>query len=265
MIKGLYISALGMNTETQRMDAISNNIANVNTTGYKRDLTVSRSFAEELTQRLNAKDKALAQNTFFIQADSVGKWSPGLFLDDVYTDFAGGSLQQTGAPLNLAVTGGGFFSVSARDADGNAKEMYTRDGSFTLGPDGALMTLEGHAVLGANGAVTLPAGNVTVDAGGRVYANGSYVDTLKMTDFEDYHTLRKAGDNLFDTTEGSVAANFEGAVTQGSLEASNVNSVREMTDMIAVSRAYEANSRLVTIHDTELGRAVNDIGRKSAQ
>ncbi|MCL2351556.1 MAG: flagellar basal-body rod protein FlgF [Firmicutes bacterium] len=264
MIKGLYTSALGMTTEMQRMDVIANNIANVNTTGYKRDLAVTRSFAEELTQRLGEAEPEAYRITSFILAGTspVGRWSPGLFVDDVYTDFSDGSPQKTGAPLDLAISGGGFFRVSATDAGGNTREMYTRDGAFALSADGVLVTSEGYAVAGRNGAITIPPGNITVDASGGIYSNGVYVDTLYMADFEDYHTLRKTGDNLCEATGDSAPAAFGGAVSQGFLEASNVNSVREMVDMIAASRAYEANSRLVSLHDTELGRAVNDIARK---
>jgi len=240
------------------MDVVANNIANVNTTSYKKDITVTRSFAEELTRRLDDPSTAAGTWTYYIHDLPVGKWSTGLFVDDVHTDFSSGSLQATNAPLDLAISGNGFFAVLT--ADGN--EMYTRDGSFTLAPDGTLMTAEGNRVLGRDGSVVIHNGNIVIDNYGRIYSNSEYVDSLRTVDFEDYQTLRKQGDNLYKTTEDSNVIAFRGGVIQGYLENSNVNAVREMVDMINVSRLYEANQRMVSIHDQTLGKAVTEIGRK---
>jgi flagellar basal-body rod protein FlgG len=192
----------------------------------------------------------------------IGYVSQGVFVDDIYTDFSSGGLKETGSPLDIAITGSGFFCVSKTDSDGQSTEQYTRDGSFTLGPDGLLMTKDGSSVLGANGAIHIPNGNLAVDETGRIYANGTFVDTLKLTDFTDTHGLRKQADNQFSATDSAQQADFSGTIQPGFLEDSNVSVVREMVDMVRVSRLYDTNQRMIQVHDTMLNHAVNDIGRK---
>ena len=256
MIKGLYTSALGMATQMQKMDVVSNNIANADTTGYKRDMVVTRSFSEELMRRLD--DPADIPHDV-----GIGRVSQGVFVDDVWTDFTNGSLRNVGGPLNLALEGDGFFTVQATGQDGNIVERYTRQGSFTRAADGSLVTQEGYKVLGENGPVTLPPnGSIAIDDYGRVTVDDEYIDTLKLTSFTDNSSLRKVGGNLLETTGQSQSQAYNGTVRQGFLENSNVNSVREMVDMITVSRTYEANSRLISLFDSTLARTVNDIARK---
>ncbi len=253
MLRGLYTAGIGMMTQMKRMDVVSGNIANVNTTGYKKDNVVTRTFSEELTKQfeyLNSKE-----------VKSVGKFSTGLFVDDVYTDFTSGGVKVTEGPLDLALSGDGFFVVRVKGDDGKNTEMYTRDGSFTLGSDNTLLTKEGNTVLGQNGPIKIPNGVITIEENGRVMSNGTYVDTLRMTNFEDLHTLRKTKDNLYTTTESKQKA-FTGKVVQGALEASNVNPVREMVDMITISRNYDANQRVISAYDASLNRSVNDVGRR---
>lgn len=256
MVRGLYTSALGMRTQMQKMDVVANNIANVNTTGYKKDMVVSRAFTEELMKRLDDPGESFRHDV------PVGKVSQGVFVDDVYTNFTNGSLYVTGGSLDLGITGSGFFAVNVQDNNGNATEMYTRDGAFTLASDGTLMTKEGNRVVGTSGDIVIPNGTIDIDAAGTVTANGVYVDTIKMTDFDDLHTLRKYGDNLYTTTAESTATAFQGALEQGVLENSNVNTVKEMVDIITVSRSYETNQRLILVHDTVMNRSVNDIARR---
>ncbi len=251
MVRGLYTSALGMITNMNRMDIVANNIANADTTGYKTDKVASKSFSEELMKRVNDPGARLFKDS------PVGKMSLGVFVDDIYTDFSNGSLRQTNGPLDVAMSGQGFFCVMV-----DGQERYTRDGSFKLTPDGTLVTDDGGRVQGLNGDIILPYGNVNIDETGRITVNGAYVDTLKTTDFTDTHTLRKAGTNYYTSTGGEQQA-YGGQIMQGFLENSNVNSVREMVDLIAISRAYETNSRMVTVVDSTLQRAVNDIaGRR---
>jgi len=257
MVRGLYTSALGMISQMQRMDVVTNNIANVDTTGYKKDQTVSQSFTEVLMKRLNDPGPRL-----FAGVPNTGKMSLGVFVDDVYTDFSSGSLRRTDSSLDLAVIGQGFFCVMSTAANGELKELYSRDGAFGILPDGLLVTKDGGVVQGLNGAVYLPNGIINIDGGGRIYSNDVYIDTLKMVNFEDLHMLRKLKDNYY-TTEGEPAfAPYSGQIAQGFIENSNVSTVREMVELITLNRAYEANSRMITIHDQTLGRAVGEIARK---
>jgi flagellar basal-body rod protein FlgG len=240
-----------MITQMQRMDVVTNNIANTDTTGYKKDQVASQSFTDELARRLNDPGLRLFQNR------GVGPMGQGVFIDDVYTDFSTGSLRQTGGSLDIAINGHGFFCV-----DVNGEELYTRDGSFVLRADGALITKDGGLVQGQNGMINLPNGSITIDETGRIIVGDQYVDTLRVTAFTDNHTLRKLHDNYYRTIGSSQMAPFTGLLTQGFLENSNVNSVKEMVEMIALSRAYETNARMISIHDQTMNRAVNDIARR---
>ena len=252
MLRGLYTSAIGMTTQMNRMDVLANNIANVDTTGFKRDTVVTRSFSDELMARINDR-------TDIAGARIIGTIRPGVFVDDIFTDFSSGSLQMTYGTFDLAISGRGFFVVEDFERNGNRIERFTRDGSLTLNADGVLVTKDGRSILGERGAITIPPGDVIIGDRGDISVNGEYIDTLRMVNFEDPHTLRNHGHNLFNSTDRSVITAFEGTVMQGALERSNVNSVREMIELITVTRTYEANQRMVTIHDNILGRAVNDI------
>ena len=255
MIRGLYTSALGMTTQMNKMDVVANNIANMDTTGFKKDKVVTRSFTEELMKRLGDQSDIL-------RTVPVGGMSMGLFVDDIYTDFRNGSLRSTGAPLNLAIVGEGFFVIMAENANGVMEEKYSRDGSFTLDAGRVLMTKLGQRVMGLNGEIMIPDGEIAINSNGEIYSDDEYIDTLRLQSFSDLHSLRKYKDNLYNITEQSQPIPFAGIIEQGFVENSNANSVNEMLDMITTARLYDANQRMITAHDTILQRVSNDIGRK---
>jgi flagellar basal-body rod protein FlgG len=240
-----------MITQMNRMDVVANNIANVDTTGYKRDQVASKSFTEEMMKRIHDPGLRLFKDY------PVGRVSQGVYVDDIYTDFSTGPMRQTGGSLDVALNGQGFFCVSV-----NGEELYTRDGTFVLYPDGTLATKDGGHVLGNNGDITLPNGIINIDESGRIFVSGEYIDTIRTIDITDKHTLRAFKDNYYRTTPESETAAYTGSVVQGFLENSNVSSVKEMVEMITLNRIYEANSRLIAVHDQTLGRAVNDIARR---
>ncbi len=264
MIRGLYTSALGMTTQMSKMDVVTNNIANVNTVGYKKDTVVTRAFEEELMYRLNDKYSEKSTSTIMNKVPRVGDVSQGVFVDQIFTNFANGSTITTKGDLDFALVGDGFFAVRTANQNGDEIERYTRDGSFALAPDGTLITKDGNPVLGENGNIVLPNGKVAISPEGDIYVNEQLIDRLRLVSFEDNTTLRKFGNNLYDANEatGAVLAGFNGMVLQGELENSNVNAVKEMVDVITVSRTYEANQRMISIHDMILGKTVNDVGRK---
>lgn len=257
MIRGLYTSAVGMTTQMKRMDVVTNNIANVDTTGFKKDTVVTQSFSEKMMSRLN-DPKYSKLNA----SEKIGVVSLGVFVDNVFTDFSSGSLKKTNADLDIAISGDGFFAISSKNINGQTTEKYSRDGSFTISNTGVLITKSGDPVLGEKGPITIQNGKVSIDENGNVYANDELINKLKLVDFSDKTTLRKTGENLYETTKDSKMTKFNATVQQGFLESSNVNSVKEMVDMISVSRIYEANQRMIGIHDTILGKAVNEVGRK---
>lgn len=259
MIRALYTSAVGMTTQMKRMDVLSNNIANVNTTGYKKDITVTSAFDDALAKRTHdLENKALLMNP----ARSIGDITYGVYVNEVYTDFSQGNIKTTHGTYDLAIGGSGFFVVSKPDANGNAMERYTRDGSFTVDAAGYLVTKDGGRVQGQNGDITLPNGTVTIEQNGEIYVDGELQATLKVTDFEDLKTLRKQEDNYLVRTNDTVDKAFAGQILQGSLETSNVNTVKEMVDLITVNRIYEANQKVITTLDQQLQRSAQEIGRK---
>lgn len=257
MVRGLYTSATGMLAQQKRMDVITNNIANADTTGFKKDGVVSRSFDEEVTRRINDKTQLEGASL----SRKIGDMSLGTYVDEVYTDFSQSGFKQTNGNLDVALNGSGFFAINVTNKNGETTEKYTKDGCFTLGNEGKLMTLEGNIVLGENGPITLPLGTVNIEETGDIYVNGQRIDKLKIVDFENKETLKKFGDSLIETTEQTTPKDFLGSVSQGFLETSNVDSVKEMVNMITVMRAYEMNQKMVQIHDQTLSKAVNEIGK----
>ncbi|WP_317366670.1 flagellar basal-body rod protein FlgF [uncultured Tyzzerella sp.] len=256
MNRGLYTSAIGMMTQMNNLDVITNNIANVDNTGFKKDMNVVQSFSEELMKRFNDPEESLVKVD-----NNIGSVSLGNFVAEVNTDFSTGSMKKTGGTYDLAINGDGFFAIETMD-NGNIVEKYTRDGSFTVNSNNELMTKEGNYVLGENGRIVIPNGKITISENGNIYSNNEFVDKLKIVDFENKETLRKYGDNLYNKIDESVEKPFTGTILQSQIEMSNVNAVQEMVKMIAVSRAYELNQKMVQSHDAILGRAVNDIAKK---
>jgi len=262
MLRGLYTSALGMTTQMQRMDVVSNNIANVNTVGFKRDAVAAQAFSDRLGHRL---DDPAVQGVLRLlgRTSPVGHLTQGVFIDEVFTDFAVGGLRETGSPLDVALTDPGFFVFTVLNFDGSEQEKFSRDGAFTLASDGTLITMDGSRVQGQGGdSINVPVGIVTIDDGGRIFSNEVYVDTIRMVNFSNPESLRKTRGSYWVTTDESEMIEYTGRIEQGFLESSNVQVVREMVELIALSRAYEANARMVQIHDETLGRAVNEIARR---
>ena len=254
MIRGLYTSGWSMLANSRKMDVITNNLANVNTNAYKKDGVVFESFPELLTQRIKDTDGNAA----------IGNMSLGNDVGEIFTYNNAGQFQKTSNNLDFALsdTGNGvsYFAVGVAQANGNTQEFYTRDGAFTLDSSGRLVNKDGNLVLGQNGAITLSGEDFSVTSDGKVYQGANLVDTLKVVTFTNPETLRKVGNNLMSTTAQSTQAPFTGEIKQGYIEQSNVNVVKEMVDMISVSRAYEANQKALQAQDGTLEKAVNEIG-----
>lgn len=257
MLRGLYTSALGMTSQMNRMDVVSNNLANVNTTGYKKDTAVTTTFADVLAKRTHD-----IEDMGWVTPRDVGGITYGPFVNEVYTDFEQGAFETTGNEFDIGLSGSGYFVVSKTDRGGNTQELMTRDGAFTRTAEGYLVTKDGGRVQGQNGDILLANGIVTIEPNGDILVNSEYVDKLRTVDFEDHTTLRKTGDNYLMRTDKSVEKDCEAATLQGVLELSNVNTVEEMVEMITVNRAYEANQKAIQTIDNVLQRSVQEIGRK---
>ncbi len=257
MNRGLYTSAIGMMTQMNNMDIVTNNIANVDNTAFKKDISVVQSFSEEFMKIFDDETRGLIKRD-----NTIGKVSLGNFITEISTDFSTGSMKKTEGTYDLGIDGEGFFTIEVLNENGSISEKYTRDGSFTVNNNNELVTKEGHYVLGENGKIVIPNGKVTISEKGSIYSNGEFVDKLKLVDFENKETLRKYGDNLYDKIDETKEKPFESNILQNHIETSNVNVVDEMVKMINVARIYELNQKMIQSHDTILGKAVNEIAKK---
>ncbi len=257
MIRGLYTSAWSMLALQKKMDVVSNNMANVNTSGYKKDTLVLESFPSLMTKII--KDYGGTPGA----SRNIGTMELGNDVGEVFTNYSQGQVTKTNNNLDMAIrdSNNAFFTVSMTDADGNETECYTRDGSFTKGSDGSLLTNDGYSVLGENGPIKLGSGDFTVGSDGTIQQNGETVDQLRITEFEDTTQLAKFGNNLVTADADAATRQFTGLVEQGSTELSNVNIIKEMVDMITVTRSYEANQKVLQAQDGTLDKAVNEVGR----
>ncbi len=258
MVRGLYTAYTGMAHQMDRLDVITNNMANADTTGYKREGITSRSFSDVLTYKV--KDLS----TPFTYAENIGTMSLGVKIGEGYTDWSQGSFKETGNTYDLALEGNGFFSISFTDKAGNESVMYTRDGEFVTDADGYLRTKEGDYVLSESGGlIQIPtdAANISINSQGDIYADGEYVDTLGITDFEDYDYLQKYGENYLIAVDGATETDASCTVVQGYLETSNINVVDEMVELITITRAYEANQKVLQAEDDMLEQSVTTVGR----
>lgn len=244
MIRGLYTSASGMMAEMVRNDVTANNLANINTTGYKKDTAVFKSFPEMLMQRVNDQKKTDPQ-----PAVNIGTLGTGAIVDEIITSHEQGALRETSNKFDLAIDGEGYFTVQNQKGT-----FYTRNGAFTVDGQGFLVNSQGDYVLGQAGPVKI--GNstdVVIDGAGKVKVDGNQVAALRIVPIANRTSLTKVGDSLF--TGGQVGGAV-GQVKQKFLEASNVNPVTEMVNMITISRAYEANQKVITAHDQTLSEVM---------
>ena len=256
VVRGLYTSALGMITQMQKMDVVSNNIANVDTTGFKTDVAVTHSFSEEMFRKL---DDPLYDKVWHSQR--IGGGSLGVFVSSVHTFFDQGAFTHTEGTLDFALDTDGFFAVNVLNDDGDPTMRLTRDGSFVRRQDGILVTSEGNIVLGEGGQIEIPEGEIIVSPDGSIYVGGEFIDRLQTYNVTNPETLRKAGDNLYDTIDETELVPYAGRIVQGYLEKSNVNAVNEMVKMINLSKVYNANAKMIEVHDATLTRAATDIAK----
>lgn len=255
MVRGWYTGASGMNAQQNRLDAIANNLANVDTAGYKREIVASKNFSELLLRRTNMDG---VYQTPFGSSDAapvIGKLGLGVETNENFIDFAQGSFKLTNTKTDVALTDKGFYVV-----DTPAGERYTRNGNFLIGKEGILETKDGYPVLGEHGYIYLENDRININEDGIIaYSeDGSEVDRLKVVRFDNERYLKKMGNSFYAETQISGPAHIaEGAerpgFLQGYSETSNVNVVNEMVQMIEVNRAYEANQKSVQSEDSMMG------------
>ncbi len=232
MNNGIYAASTGLLARTQELDLAANNLANANTSGFRGQHVSFKT--QMMTASATASTRAVS---------SFG------VLGDSRTDFAQGSLQQTGNPLDLALEGPGFFAVQSPSGT-----QFTRNGNFHLTKDGTLVTAQGYPVLGDHGAITLPEGSAEISSSGVISVNGDVAGQLQLTEFDPSVPLTSLGNANFSAPVAAATAATQLTVRQGSLENSNVNPVECAIGLIDIQRNAEMMQRALTTFHSEFNR-----------
>jgi flagellar basal-body rod protein FlgF len=278
VVRGLYTAASGMNVQQNRLDEISNNLANVDLNGYKKDTAIQKAFPEMLVRRMNDNGVYTFPFGSVDTAPLVGTIGTGVETNEVYTNFEQGALKQTENDFDVALEGAGFLTVQTPQG-----ERLTRNGAFLVNSDGYLVTKSGDFVLGENGPIKLKKNNFVIDEDGTVWQNSTFaaddrrlvspnenqweniekVDRLRVVDVTRRRYLEKQGNSYWRTTDESGPAAVLQAdkprVRQGYLEGANVNAVQEMVEMIEVNRAYDANQKTIQTEDSLIGKLWDEV------
>jgi flagellar basal-body rod protein FlgG len=257
-LKALYAAATGMDAQQNRINAIANNLSNINTTGYKADAV---KFEDLMYDQVQTPGNKNGTNTVSPIGIQVGH---GTRLVGVYKNYNQGEFSQSNRELDVAIQGNGFFKVALDDGT----TAYTRDGSLQLDSSGVLVTNRGYKI-DPNLTIPADASSVTIGKDGTVSvlsagANAATsIGTLQLSLFQNPSGLKAIGQNLYtqtdasgtpqDLTPGQTGA---GTLTQGFLENSNVNIAEELVEMIIAQRSYEANSKVL--------QTTNEIMRSSS-
>ncbi|MBI5639111.1 MAG: flagellar basal-body rod protein FlgF [Nitrospirae bacterium] len=235
MYKGIYIALSGATLKQTQMEIISNNLANANTLGYKKDKV---SFQNYLISQMSGRPDSEDGRTM---SD----------LSEIKTDFTDGSMVRTGNNLDIAIDGRGFLSIEGG--------QYTRRGDLKIDSQGYLVTQDGKKVLGTGGPIQLQEGTIEIGSAGDISVNGVTVGTLKIVEFGDERAVRKSGRDFFTSDQPGSPAKV--TVKQGYIETSNVDVVREMVSMIDALREFQMYEKAVHSFDEASSRAVNEISR----
>ncbi len=261
MQSSMFSGLFGALTNEARMNTIANNLANVNTTGFKQEVLAFRD-----TMILFAHDQiyeplaTVRSEKLFPEPHLAAR--PRIAVSEI--DFSQGGMQTTGNPLDVAIGGEGFFRVQS--PQGN---MLSRNGAFTLDATGQLTTKQGWPVLDDGGSpIVIPPGTTSthIAPDGRVFADEAEVGTLALVTTEDLQQLERVGGNMYRFREGTEAAEVSAyeagtRLHQGFLESSSVNVVTEMVNMIEANRQFEAYTKLIQTASTLDTEAYNKVGR----
>jgi len=257
MLRALYSAAAGIESQQMNLDVISNNLANVNTNGYKMTKLQFQDLLYQTTRAAGADQGAGNQLPASLQ---IGQGSTPISTERLFTQ---GNLTQTGGNLDVAIQGNGFFEVQMPDGT----RAYTRDGAFKTNSQGTVVTSDGYPVQGGFQPVPSGTTNITISASGQVTyttPSGSTNSQIQLARFNNPGGLDAMGHNLYKETSasgtaelGTPAQNGFGEVQQGYLEGSNVSVVQEMVNLILAQRAYEVNSKAVQAADEMMQQSNN--------
>lgn len=276
MFRGFYTAASGMLAQQRRTEMLSNNMANVNTPGYKADQTVLRAFPEMLLKRIDKTKVPVEGQMNTTVGETIGPLHTGVYLQETIPLFMQGDLRETEQKTDLALVdvnmplnnnnekGSVFFTIQHPSGE----LLYTRNGDFTIDAQGFLTTASGLYVLDDQGnQIRLSSDQFAVNDQGIVIGVGGETARLGIGYTNNPYALIKEGDGLFRTENGNQLANAFNAqgvqfkLQQGFLEGSNVDTSRTMTDMMTSYRAFEANQKVLQAYDRSMEKAVNEIGK----
>jgi flagellar basal-body rod protein FlgF len=242
MDSGLYAACSGLMTRTQALDIVANNLANLNTAGYKRETE----FYEALTAAMHGGGKLGALNS---AVNQFGVLSGQSFV------MSPGNLNQTGNPLDLALQGDGFFVVK-----GPQGPLYTRNGKFMVDNKGHLLTSEGYPVMGVGGPITLPPGKVSVGSDGTISVGDAIAGKIQVVHFPPKTQLQAEGGSNFTAPAGAAVISPAPHVREGFLESSNVNPVDEEVNLVTMQRHADFLTKAIKMFNTDMdGMAATDL------
>lgn len=265
--KGVYTALSGAMAQSQRLDTIANNLANVNTPGFKKDQQVFKEYLtanEKMPEVIQVPRVPGSIDSFY---DMQGGDKSFVDSAGTYTDFTQGSLRATGAPLDVAIDGSGFFELGTPSG-----VKLTRVGSFKIDSTGQLVNRDGLPVMKAAGEGADPAsrvirisGNfpVSISESGEVFEGETSLGRLSLVEVKDKDTLSKIGSSMFEFKKNATpefSASSNPSVKQGFLEMSNVNIVQEMTDMISTTRVFESTQKAIQAYDGMADKLINVVG-----
>lgn len=277
MIRGIYSAAGGMITDMYRTDAIANDLANVDTTGYKRTVATAREYPFHEYFRIKDNLEQIGMVPINRPA-SVGSMGTGVMVSNTHVIFEQGRMEKTDDSLDIAIQGKGFFMVAPPTEAGEpVKELFSRDGHLSLDDKGYIVDPSGFRVLGfsktanveenksiynengqlSNNLVPLKveaAGKLEITLEGIVYQGATEIGQIATAKATDASKMRKQGSGHYTNTEKKMTYTSEPTIRQGYLEKSNVNPVKAMVDMISAQRSYEASQKLITSQDETLGK-----------
>ena len=256
MVVGLYTSASGMLAEATRHEVIANNLANVSTTGFKRDVAVLRQHPVQFLHRLS--DNVMGLNGVLMDlAPAIGSRGEGAQVESILPNLQQGTLIDTDNPTDMALQGEGFFTV-----DTVRGRRYSRQGNFTLDAQGRLVTMGGDPVLTTTGAQIKAAGKkLEINASGIIFLDGTEAGRLAVVVPDSQDMVVKEGEGLFAPVPGARFRDAGATVQQGAQERSNVNAITEMASMLTALRSYEANQRAILAQDETLNTLISQVGR----
>jgi len=244
----LELMGISLNGDMQQLNIISNNLANVNTAGFKRDIPVQTSFDQTVNNLVTGQQ---LNDAVLSELGSVNGANIKTMLDTQT-----GSFSVTGQPFDLAIENSGFFEVQT-----DSGPAYTKQGNFRLDNTGRLVNQAGFAVQGTSGEIRVMTDNPRIDHQGRIWEDQNVLAQIKLVSFADPAVLQRGGDGLFySKTTGKEVADDQMSIRQGYLESSNVTSMNEMVNLIETMRHFESGAQVIKNYDEMMGSAIKTLG-----